>query len=292
MRKAIDAWALKNEVLMSRELYSGSFVIVEGFKDGLILEKFFAGNKCEILVANNKKNAIKAYELLKDENYTGILVIIDNDFWFLEKKQVIDSNILYTDSYDMETMIIQSKALENYLRESVEEAIFNTFISSTSKNIRELLLENAKYIGYLRYHSHINKISAIVLKNIKYNRFIGKTDLSIDIKKFIEESIIKRCKNKINNEIIRLIEKILKEIEKKNFDLWHVCSGHDLVNILAIGLKNIFGNKFVKNLNQNQLERGLRLSYEFRFFCRTRLFNSIKNWEENNNGYIIFSNTN
>ena len=292
MRIKIDAWDIYGDIRLSRSTYSGTFVIVEGIKDGLLFENFFNIDVCVILVAKNKNNVLDAMELLSRDEFEGVLAILDNDYWFLEGRIIGDPNILLTDLHDTETMIINSEALERVLREYSDPTTFLRFLRDQRTDIRTILLENAKYIGYLRWYSHKNKISAITVKNLKYNRIFDINQLTLDLKKLIDESLIMKCKRWINKksdiqDIIDLIEEKLNEIDARAFDLWHICAGHDIVKILGIGIKNIFGKSFARNTSEDELERSLRLAYGIDLFRNTDLYQSITLWENMNAGYII-----
>lgn len=231
-------------------------------------------------------------ELLLNDGFKGILAIIDNDYWFLEGSTISDPNILLTDLHDTETMIIRSEALEHVLREYSDEITFSNFLKDKGTDIRTILLRNAKYIGYLRWYSHRNKISAIAVKNLKCNRIFDINHLILDIKKLIAESLTKKCKIWINKktnieDIIDFFEKKLNEIDAKAFKLWHTCAGHDMVKILVIGLKNVFGKNFARHTSKDELERSLRLAYGIDIFRKTALYQSNRMWENANTDYII-----
>ena len=81
----------------------------------------------------------------------------------------------------------------------------------------------------------------------------------------------------------------MNDLDKKGYDLWHICAGHDLIKILIIGLKFIFGNKTGKNIHQRLLEKIMRLSYAINHFQTTKLYKSIKEWEEKNFHFTVLS---
>jgi hypothetical protein len=108
----------------------------------------------------------------------------------------------------------------------------------------------------------------------------------LDIKKLINELI----KNSNQNANIKNIELKILKLKKLNYDLKEICSGHDLVEILYIGLKYIFGNKKVKSLNLDVFDSILKLSYNYSYFSQSNLFTELKKWEQNNIDYKIFNN--
>ena len=77
---------------------------------------------------------------------------------------------------------------------------------------------------------------------------------------------------------------------KSEYDLWQVCSGDDMIQILTIGLKNNFGTRKIKTNKSELVEAILRISYEYSYFCSTQLYKSIKEWEKANPKFKILSN--
>jgi hypothetical protein len=60
-------------------------------------------------------------------------------------------------------------------------------------------------------------------------------------------------------------------------DPWHVCCGHDMVDLLAIALRRAIGSQ--QQLSVEQLARALRLAYSERDFADSILCSRIRDWE-------------
>ena len=61
-----------------------------------------------------------------------------------------------------------------------------------------------------------------------------------------------------------------------------VCRGHDMVSILAIGLRSIFGSDNALHLKDSAIGSALRLSYDMDQFSRTDLYQDSGRWAERN----------
>ncbi len=92
-----------------------SFLIVEGDTDGKFFQKLINREKCQVTISHNKANAKTILQILEEESFLGILAIVDADFEALEGRLPASPNILFTDTHDLETMILQSPALEKFL---------------------------------------------------------------------------------------------------------------------------------------------------------------------------------
>ena len=73
----------------------------------------------------------------------------------------------------------------------------------------------------------------------------------------------------------------------EDHDPWQICSGHDVVEILAFGLREVFGNSDARHTNEGIIDRTLRLAYDMTMFKKTELYSSILDWEEENVPYIV-----
>ena len=78
------------------------------------------------------------------------------------------------------------------------------------------------------------------------------------------------------------LESGIQDIRNPEHDAWHVCCGHDLVELLSIGLRRVLGKNNESDVRRERLEQQLRLAYEEGYFLRTRLYASIQAWEQRN----------
>ena len=87
------------------------------------------------------------------------------------------------------------------------------------------------------------------------------------------------------------IQKYLQQLllKKKNIkhDPWQICCGHDLVKIIAIALGKLIGTNNKKEVLPDVLERSLRLAYEEAYFIKTKLYQDICTWDNNNHPYKV-----
>ncbi|GAB4301600.1 MAG: hypothetical protein Fur0025_41910 [Oscillatoriaceae cyanobacterium] len=107
--------SIANEIRMLRtrsDKQHLAFVIVEGDTDVRLWKNLLDPSKCYIKYAVGKARVIDVMEILDKDNFSGVLAIIDADFWKLEGTIPPSTNILLTDTHDLETMLFQSPALE------------------------------------------------------------------------------------------------------------------------------------------------------------------------------------
>ena len=122
-------------------------------------------------------------------------------------------------------------------------------------------------------------------KHLDYTIFIDNNDLSLNKSKFISELMNNSSNIQIGYYTILNEIRKLKECSK---DIWMICCGHDLTEILCIGLNAIFGRFEGRKIIREEIETILRLTYEFRHFKKTKLYKHLKDWENHNLSYRIF----
>ncbi|PXF59042.1 MAG: hypothetical protein C4B59_12200 [Candidatus Methanogaster sp.] len=279
MRQTV--YSIVNTVRMMRTQYTGTILIVEGGTDARVYGRLVNEVECRLIPATGKDKAISALELLENSGFGGVLAIVDADFWRLDGIDSNSSNLLLTDSHDLETMILYSDVLDNVLSEfgSARE------IAKLGGPIRDILLESGLPIGYLRWLSSPTKDNlSLKFKELSFDKFVDEQTLRVSIDNLIREL-------KINSENSTLDENATKlkimTLGGAGHDPWQVCSGHDLVQILSIGLRNIFGNPRGKSVTMEVVDGILRVAYDHSHFRLTRLHNSIKDWEKANPSFNV-----
>ena len=281
MKKYLTADDIANSARMMRTQYSGSIVIIEGSTDMRLYKRFVDDRKCRLIPANGKENAIKVVNILERSNFEGILTIVDADFWRLDGVDFEERNVLVTDTHDLETMLIESEALDRLLEEFA--APFK--LQKIKTPVRELLLEAAMPIGLFRWLSSSSKDKlSLRFKDMHFDSFMEKFPLSVNIRYMIREV-------KENSHEYSLNEKKVKKkiiaLLKEEHDPWQACSGHDIVEILAYGLREVFGNSDSRYATEGIVDRSLRLAYDITMFRETELYRSIQEWEEQNQPFVV-----
>ena len=115
MKEQLLPERIANDIRMARHAryHDKSFLLVEGPTDDLFYQRFVNIERCIIEVAHNKDNLLSVLDILEKSSVSGILAIVDTDFNILEGKSPASSNLLFTDTHDLETMILKSPALRN-----------------------------------------------------------------------------------------------------------------------------------------------------------------------------------
>lgn len=285
MRGYITADDIANEVRMTRSQYSGCFLIVEGETADLRLYgRFIDRDVCQLVPAHGKENALAALQKLENETFGGVLAIVDADFWHLEGQQPASSNLHLTDTHDLETMIMKSPALEKLLIEFGSSKKMERFIQSRGKKTIEALLENGCYLGYLRWLSLKRKLS-LTFEGLAFHRFVNEKAFTLSVREMVKTVKRKSQRHDLNEKDLEIA---VLEMRESGHDPWQVCSGHDLVHLLSLGLRHVFGSNQAQQVDPELLERFLRGAYETAYFLETKLFRSLETWQAMNPPFRVF----
>jgi hypothetical protein len=270
------------EVRFRRSNYHGAFIIVEGFSD----LKFYSQVVLEdgIVVASNKSMAIGILEILNKDGFLGVVAIVDKDCDELRAILPQADNLFFTDSHDLETLLIQSPALEKVLGELGSKEKINKL----GRDVRDILLDAGSTIGYLRWIS-IQDALHLKFTTIQYNKFLDKKSLTFD-----ESNLMEEVRNKYQphvpeiddlkkqvNDVPKIddLKKRVNELKNSNHDRWQVCRGHDLVQIMSFGLTYAIGTRDRADVKPEILERSLRLAYQSSYFSQTKLYSDLEDWQ-------------
>jgi len=273
------------KIRLWRTNFFGSFLLVEGGTDKTFYERFIDKVACQVVTTSgkpsSKQRSIEILGILDKENFQGILAIVDADFERLEGLPNIP-NLIFTDTHDLETMLIQSPALDKVLAEVGSEQKITKF----GKDIRSVLLQAGKPIGYLLWISQIHELN-LTFAGIKFSKFIDEQTLQID-----EIQLIQEVKNKSEAHILKaeILQQYIANQKRNDHDPYQVCCGHHLVQILSFGLCKAIGSAKPSDVELSVLERSLRLAYEEAYFYKTQIYLSIRQWESVNLPFRVLKN--
>jgi Protein of unknown function (DUF4435) len=283
VREFLSADRHANAIRLRRSIFSGTFLLVEGSSDKIFYERFIDKGACELVTVSGKPSSklliIAVLEILEKSSFQGVLAIVDADFDRLETSSHHSPNLIRTDTHDLETMLLNSFALDKVIAEfgSTEKII------KFGRDVRTALLEAGMSLGYLLWISQREKLN-LTFDGIIFSRFIDEQTLQIDELKMIQEVKNKSQAFSLKNEDI---EKLLTNQKSSSHDPWQVCCGHDLVEILSLSLRKAIGSTKTADVEPNSLERNLRLAYEEAYFRNTQIYLGIRTWESNNQPFKV-----
>jgi len=284
VRDLLSVDRVANQIRLRRSTYQGTFLLVEGGSDKVFYERFTDKSECELITVSGKPSSklrvIAVLKILEEESdFRGVLAIVDADFDRLTTPPYHSSNLLYTDTHDLESMLINSPAFDKVLAEFGSEEKILRF----NRDIKLAILESSVSVGYLLWISQCDELN-LTFDGIAFSKFVDEQNLQIDELKLIREVKNKSQAFSLRDENLQLR---LKTQKSGNHNPWQVCCGHHLVEILSLSLRKTIGSNKSSDVESDSLERYLRLAYEETYFRDTQLYVNIRSWEANNQPFKV-----
>lgn len=260
-------------------------LIVEGDDDKAFFGRYTDPKACHITVAHGKSNVIEVILVLDKRGFHGTLGIVDADFDVLEERELPSPNLIVTDFHDAECMMLSSPALEHLLRELGDEKQVDSF-KARAGPVVDHLLTIGRTIGYLRWASARNQWS-LKFEDLEFSEFVREKDFSFDEGRLLDAVRSHQGGRAVPLPSMAELQAQVEALKSPSHAPWHVCCGHDLVELLSIGLRKVLGQHNDASVDRELLERQLRLAYEEGYFRRTVLYVRIQEWEERNSPFRV-----
>lgn len=290
MRKYLGAVDIANEVRMRRTRWREAFLLVEGRTDSHLYERFV--HREGIVVAHGKERVIDCLRILLQDSVAGVVGIVDRDMWSLgEGEPPMLDGLLCTDGRDLESMMLRSKALD-YILQIMGSSDKLRQIVAAGDSPQDILLRAASELGYLRWLCERDRRAAelgapcslapdgplrLRFQELKYSRFTDDKTLTIDRAELLR-TIANHSQQSIHHERVEQELAMLRELAaQRGHSLWDLCAGHDLVTLLGIGLRRLFGNRKQEDLKT--LDETLSLAYQDEWFKQTSLYAEMQAWQ-------------
>ena len=269
---------IEAEIIMNRQVHKGSFLLVEGSDDSKFWSERIAKGDCEIVIAKGKSNLVGAIEKLDSRQFPGILGVIDDDFDSLEQCQHCSVNLVATDAHDLECLLLRSQALESVLGELGDPVKIKRFEQRSGLSVRQGLWKNGIAFGRLRWLTKRQGWQLSIDRHVNVGRFVDR-----DTWQPKETAMLETVAQTValNTDEIRGFLDALPQA-----DPWHVCQGHDLTEILRLGLQKVLGHLKTTH-TKNDIASSLRLAFHGIHLAATQLCANIQQWERLNAPYRI-----
>jgi hypothetical protein len=278
-----NAHGIANRLRLLRPRDARAFLLVEGVDESKLYAHFVDRARCRIHIMHGWPNVLGALAILEAERFPGLLALVDADFNTLEGRAPPSRNAIFTDTHDLETMLLASPALDGVLIEYADEDKLAPL--DGADGVRKRLLELGSPIGYLRWLNH-KEGAWMRFDDLEMLDFIHEGTLEFD-----RGALMTTLRNRskalvvVEAEVLRRAE----ALSEPGHDLWHVCCGHDLVRILSVALRKAFGENNDAEIKPARLEKELRLAFSLPHFQATRLWAAIAAWEGANAPYVILA---
>ena len=264
------------EIKMMQMVHDGAFLLVEGVSDA----RFWRPRRhhsCELVNGEGKPNVVGAVGRLDDDDVLGVLGIVDDDYDSLMGISHASGNLVATDAHDLECLLCRSSALEGVLAEFGVARKIRAFERAAGVDVRGSLLERAMVFGVLRWAAARFDLD-IDFKAIRVPRFIDIDTWSVD-----GDGLLHAVSKDGSSHDCDTLERRIKELPSA--DPWRVTHGHDMIEILRLGLMRVLGT-LPANQGPEDIARVLRAAMSPEELRSTRLYADMRTWE-NATAYLV-----
>lgn len=261
---------------MRRMVRRSAFLVLEGVDD-VRFWKTRHHLDCVLIDAEGKPNVVYGIGRLNAGRMEGVLGIVDDDYdSMLGVSYDVRCNMAATDAHDLESLLCRSSALDSILAEYGDDAKVTGFKKDTGTEVRRGLLERALNFGRIRLFA-AGRNPPVGLGMIRVAAFVDERTWEVDADRLLQVVV----------DTGVAAEDVADEIRAlRTADPWRVANGHDMVDLLRIGLRRVLGN-LSPTIGRDQLAAMLRVSMPAEEFRCTQLWRDIRHWESLNTGYSI-----
>ena len=264
------------EIKMRRMLRRSAFLVLEGVDD-VRFWKTRHHVDCVLIDAEGKPNVVHGIARLNASGMESILGVVDDDYdSMLGVSYDVHCNMAATDAHDLECLLCRSSALDSVLAEYGDDTKVTRFEEDTGTEVRRGLLERAVIFGRIRLFA-AGRNPPVGLGTIRVAAFVDERTWEVDADRLLQVVVDTGVAAEDVADAIRAL---------RSADSWRVANGHDMVDLLTIGLRYVLGN-LSPTIGRNQLAAMLRVSMPAGEFRDTNLWRDIRHWESLNTGYSI-----
>lgn len=258
---ATDAKVADVKSLFETHVNDGKVVlIVEGADDKEVYEKVTDGAAVCFYVDGNCEKHFVILNALNGRYSSRLLAIKDADFDRLEGIQHPYSNMLLTDTHDMEGMIVEECLSE--LQGEDADRCQNINLSDIYSELED--------ISYLKWFNHANHYG------INFSNVI----LDLDITAYFDT-----CVANANNVVsVSLADMYAFKAKHQGASQKDLCNGHDIFERIFVRGHAAKASNFAKK----PFFHRLRMAYPAIKFVDTSLYHGIREWESAN-GHVILA---
>ena len=273
-----DSGSIAAEIKMMRMVHEGAILIVEGVND----VRFWSTRQhdtCELVDGEGKGTVVGAVHQLDAENFRGVLGVVDDDYDSLMGISPGTRNLIATDTHDLECLLCRSSALETVLTEFGVASKVKRFEEAAGDDVRTGLLDRAIVFGRLRWAAMRHDLN-IDFNAIRVPQFVDTETWTVDSDQ-LTHAVLKGDSPDDYDVLSRRIA------ELPSADPWRVAQGHDMIQILRIGLKHVLGT-IPTSTGIKDITRVLRAAISLEEFQTTALCAEIRTWERTN-AYLVLA---
>ena len=230
MQDLLDSDDLFAHIRMNSQLDPRLVLIVEGSSDVRSLERHTDSEHWTVVPGLGKRRVLETMQKLQDKGFNTTLALVDRDFDNLSGEK-IPRNVVRTWLYDREAdLLLQANLIDHYIESMKHRDESDHLGDHTSGNIRSLIVQGAASIGRVRWSS-VRDDLGLALSSLPVGRLMNQS-FTFSLDDVITLAIDKTDECQVSLDTV--LDSCAQSLDATDEDL---CSGHDLIAILAVSSK-------------------------------------------------------
>ncbi|MCB9763753.1 MAG: DUF4435 domain-containing protein [Alphaproteobacteria bacterium] len=255
--------------------YGGAFLLVEGPDDRRFWTRHVPDGGCRLHPCGGRQALVDAMA----RGVPGAAGVMDADFDHAEGRPCPHPGIARTDTHDLETLLIRSPALLGVLAELGQPERIARFEAAQGP-VRGALLARGLPLGALRWLS-VREGLGLDLDRLSVRRFVDARTWDLDV-------------HGLYAEAARLLgwpaARLLGALDAlPPADPWQVVQGHDLVRLLAVGLRRTLGDNKPSVAGEERVAALLRTALDRTDLLETDMARALRRWQGANPPYQVLA---
>jgi len=253
-----------NEIQMTRNASPHPLFVVEGGCDARLVKQQLDIEKSIVIVAHGKQNLIGALARVSQAGTPRCIGLADLDFDNIVPSTRSTDNVIYTKRHDIEMELICSSAFDRLVASFASSTKVEKLVKERhATHLRDVIMQTCLPIATLRYMSILHD-GHLKFEGLKFDRFIDRKTLKCDDEVLVKNVLQNSVNPQLNGSVLK---ESLKNNRLANTPIDEVVCGHDVLEVLSIGMRTACGNFDSKTASVDHLGKilshGLRPS-EFR----------------------------
>ena len=275
MRERLTADDLFSYILILRPVDKRIFFLLEGDSDYAALRAHVDESEVNVIPGYGKGIIEPVMSLVNSHAVPNVVTLLDRDFGALLPGSSVQSNVFFTDRYDLDATIFFSSNLCDRLAFNFGDGDQIKILISDlgSSDLARASANLALAVGVLRFIS-VRDGLRLNLRDFPIGEAVRDDCRSLDLEAFASLALRKgpQPQPKRPHELVTEIRTEMARVT----DPYAYCSGHDLARALSVVLRKRGG----VSLRPDTVERALRGAFGCAEIRATRMYSELTIWAQ------------
>lgn len=259
------------QIRLERQKHKGVFFLMEGSSDFKRFEKFSDRSNVSVVVCWGKANVIDTIDMIQENGEVDALGFVDADFDRIVGTVIDNEDIIHSAMHDFDVDLCHTEVMERYLNEMASEQRLAS--EGGSAAVLLSLMEALRPLSAMRYANERHQLG-YSLKRVDLDQFFDGTEIDRDA------MINSVSGGRFSGQQFRAVLRThVDNYASANIPVEQLTNGHDLITAVGIALRNRLADRTWKQTCRDEVEKHLRLAFDYNDFANCGLAGRIGAWQ-------------